>query len=126
MAVDSKRTLGITKEFNAVWRLFGENLGGQKQSDLIRRLIFQHTFNKKNISDNEWERILISLKTLQKFVDGELKLGEMYRNNYITTWNEHFAPVYSLEEMKEICKKNEYHILDEAGTKIIMDEEKYT
>ena len=43
MAVDSKRTLGITKEFNAVWRLFGENLGGQKQSDLIRRLIFQHT-----------------------------------------------------------------------------------
>ena len=124
MAVDSKRTLGITKEFNSVWKLFEENLGGQKQSDLIRRLIFQYTFNKKKISDKEWKRILISLKTLQKFVDGELKLGEMYRNNYITTWNEHFAPVYTLEEMKEICKKNRYHVLDESGTKVIINEEK--
>ena len=123
MAVDSKRTLGITKEFNGVWKLFEENLGSQKQSDLIRRLIFQHTFNK-NVNDKEWKQILISLKTYQKFVDGELELGEMYRNNYVTSWNEHFAPVYSLEEMKEICKKNRYRILDNDETNQIMEEQK--
>lgn len=123
MAVDSKRTLGITKEFNGVWKLFEENLGSQKQSDLIRRLIFQYTFNK-DVDDKEWKQIVASLKTYQKFVDGELKLGEMYRNNYVTSWNEHFAPVYSLEEMKEICKEKNAYLLSENETNSIMEQQK--
>jgi hypothetical protein len=114
LPANEKYTLGITTEFDPIWNQFKESIDDRDKADFIRKLIFQYLHvgrsSRNTINERTWDRVKIALKTYKKYNEGTLKLNEDYRDFYVVSCDEFNSPVYTLEEIKKICKDKGYSL----------------
>jgi len=121
-----KFTLGITTDFDPIWNQFKDSIKDLDKADFIRKLIFQHLHVGKNtINERSWDRIKTALKTYRKYTKGTLESEQIYRNFYVIEFNKFNNPVYTIEEIKKICKDKGYWLNPENLHENILPKDSY-